>query len=295
MVTNVRKTRLYENTTKERNLNGKICVWNINLATNTNIWIPEFVGKEIERQESDFVILTEFCKTIKHENFIQRFFIDNGYDYVLSNNSMKHNNIFVAWKRDKYTVVNSETNIKTNQTTPNIVFVVLKDSKGIEFVLAGVRITTESYENRAIQWDSALEVLKSFPRVIVGGDFNCLRRGTSESRWNIFELAQKSQNRGFNLVTPKGQSIYAEIAQRRENEFAEDHFVAKGIEITDEKYDRSFMDRNTDVYLHGKNFTIYDKELKRNIWSIDVGSGIPDHAMLLGTINMDLNGYSSES
>ena len=266
-------------------MSKKILAWNINPATNRNISTPEFVGEEIKHQESEFIVLTEFCKTKNHEDFIQKYLIENEYDYILSNNLPKHNDILIAWKKDKYDITNKKENILTNRTTPNFAYVVLKDKYGLEFVLAGVRITIESYENRAKQFRLVLDSLKSFSRVVIGGDFNCLRRGTPETNWNISLLSKMSKQDGFKLVTPNGQSIYAERAINTDYEFAEDHFVIKGIEITNERYDRSFTDRYCDIYLHGRDFSIYDFGLKRNIWSVNVGSGIPDHAILLATIN----------
>jgi len=262
----------------------KICVWNINSATNRFITTPEFVGEEIKFQDSDFFILTEFCKTQNHEAFIQKHLVGNGYNYILSNNSSKHNDILLAWKKDKYSEVKNESNILTNKTTPNFAYVVLRDINGFEFVLAGVRITIESYENREQQLRFVFAALKSFHRVIIGGDFNCLRRGTPEHKWNMSILSRISNQEGYKLVTPKGQSIYAENAIREEYEFAEDHFIIKNMLIENEVYDRSFTDKYSDVYIHGKDFSVYDFALRRNVWSISVGSGIPDHAVLTGNI-----------
>ena len=146
-------------------MSKKIFAWNINSATNRSISTPEFVGEEIEHQDSDFFILTEFCKTKNHEDFIQKYLIGNGYGYILSNNPPKHNDILIAWKMDKYNVANENGNILTDATTPNFAYVVLKDSNGFEFVLAGVRITIESYKNRAKQFRFVLDSLKPFSRV----------------------------------------------------------------------------------------------------------------------------------
>lgn len=54
--------------------------------------------------------------------------------------------------------------------------------------------------------------------------------------------------------------------------------------IENEVYDRNFTDRYKDVYLHGKDFSVYDSGLRRNRWSINVGSGIPDYAILRGSV-----------
>ena len=261
----------------------KIIVWNINSATNKKIITPDFVGEELQEQNSDFIVITEFCKTKNYQDFLKKY-LDNDYNYIITNNSVRHNDILVAWEKDKYDVVKREDNIVTNQVIPNFAYVVLKDKNGLEFVLAGVRITIESYENRVKQLLFVLNSLKAFPHVVLGGDFNCLRRKTLEEKWNIKVLSRLSKQNGFNLITPEGQSIYSEKAFSEAYEFAEDHFVVKGLKIKNEIYDRNFAIRNRDVYLHGKNFLVYDIGLKRNIWSIDVGSGIPDHAILSGNI-----------
>ena len=265
-------------------MSKKICVWNINSATNKNIFTPEFVGEEIKYQDSDFFILTEFCKTRNYKSFIQTYLVNKGYDYVLSNNTANHNDILVAWKKDRYTMLEKVNNIETNHTTPNFAYVKLKDTNGFEFVLSGVRITIESYENREKQLRFVLDTLKSYDRVIIGGDFNCLRRGTTKRKWNISILSQISKQAGFKLVTPKGQSIFEENAISEEYEFAEDHFVVKNMLIENEVYDRDFTDRYKDVYTHGKNFSVYDFASRRKMWSINFGSGIPDHAILSGSI-----------
>lgn len=111
-----------------------------------------------------------------------------------------------------------------------------------------------------------------------------MRRGTSEYKWNMSILSQICEQAEFKLVTPKGQSIYEENTKNEEYEFAEDHFVLRNMAIENEVYDRDFTDRNRDVYIHGKNFSVYNSALRRKIWSINVGSGIPDHAILTGNI-----------
>lgn len=268
-------------------MNKKIFVWNINSATNRNIFIPDFVGEEIQQQSNEFIILTEFCKTKNYKEFIHKYLIKNGYNYIISNNPPKHNDILLAWNKHKYDVVKEEKNIITDKNIPNFAYVILKNQKGLEFVLAGVRITIETYDNRVNQLRFALNRLQSFSRVVIGGDFNCLRRKTSETKWNITVLSEISKEVGYKLITPEGQSIYAEKACCESYEFAEDHFVVKGIEIENEIYDRSFTDRNNNVYLHGRNFSVYNSALRRNIWSINVGTGIPDHAILRGNIYIE--------
>lgn len=273
-----------KNTMKE-----KILVWNINLATNRNIEIPDFVGEEIKRQNSDFIILTEFCKTKNYEGFCRKFLEDNGYIYTISNNSDKHNDILIAWKQEKFQLIEIKNEFQTTETTPNFTYVLLKNKHGLEFVLAGIRITIENnYENRKKQFEFALNELRNYSCVIIGGDFNCFRRGTLQSEWNLAVLSETSEKAGFALITPKGQSIYAEKAKSEDYEFAEDNFIVKGMTIENELYDRDFALKYSHVYLYEKNFSVYDS---KNKWSIAIGSGIPDHAILNGYVCFDDNNH----
>ncbi len=276
-----------KNTMKE-----KILVWNINLATNRNIEIPYFVGEEIKRQNSDFIILTEFCKTKNYEGFCHKYLKDNGYIYTISNNSDKHNDVLIAWKQEKFQLIEIKNEFQTTETTPNFTYVLLKNKHGLEFVLAGIRITIENYENRKKQFEFALNELRNYSYVIIGGDFNCLRRGTLlHSKWSLYVLSETSKEAGFALITPKGQSIYTEKAISEDYEFAEDNFIVKGMTIENELYDRDFALKYSNVYLYEKNFSVYDSYLKRNKWSITIGSGIPDHAILNGYVCFDDNIY----
>ncbi len=269
---------------KCNNTCAKVGAWNINLATNRIVTIPDFVEEELLIQNFDLFVLTEFCKTKNFKEFCKEL-DNNGYSYVITNNTKNHNNVLLAWKNDKYDMVEIVNEFTTNETTPNFAYVILKEkNKGIEFAFAGARITIENYENRLKQVKFILDQLKSYDRVVIAGDFNCLRRETLVKEYNISVLAKTSRDYGFSLITPEGQSIYSDKAFCVANEFAEDHFIVRGLDIEDEKYDRSFTLRHRDIYIHGKDFCVYDHNLKRNIWSVEVGSGIPDHALLCGNI-----------
>ena len=265
----------------------KISTWNINSATNKNILTPNFVGEEIKNQDSDFFVLTEFCRTKNYLEFCEAYFLNNGYEVMISDNVPNHNDILIAWKKDKYECVNVVGNIKTTATTPNFAYVILRDLDGREFALAGVRITIENYYNRKMQFKYVLKELRSFPRVVIAGDFNCLRRGTSEEIWNIGVLYRLCKENHYELKTPKGSSIYTEKSASEKYEFAEDHFIVKGIDLKNEIYDRNFTEKHPEIYLYDKDFAVYDRNLRRNIWSVTCGSGIPDHAILTGFISFE--------
>lgn len=69
--------------------------------------------------------------------------------------------------------------------------------------------------------------------------------------------------------------------------FQEDHFlVSKGIEVNDVHYCRNFAKCNSDIYLHGEDFQVYNSQIRTVTWTIPFGSGVPDHAMLIADFEM---------
>ena len=121
---------------------------------------------------------------------------------------------------------------------------------------------------------------------IIAGDFNCYRRATSCRDWNINNL---NCGLSFKVHTPSiGQSIYEERAIQSDYEFAEDHFMTSGYcRIQHCSYNRSFMDNYPEIYTHGREFCLYDRESDEVIWRIRCGSGYPDHAILLGEMEFE--------
>ena len=112
--------------------------------------------------------------------------------------------------------------MQTNEERPNFAYVELQDKNSEQkIVIAGIRITIESPSNRQKQFKYVLNCLKKFEsnRIIIAGDFNCLRRDTFVKEWNLNVLSDMSKNEMYNITTPEGQSIYAEKASRTEYEF----------------------------------------------------------------------------
>lgn len=52
-------------------------------------------------------------------------------------------------------------------------------------------------------------------------------------------------------------------------------------------YDRGFTKNNPDIYLFGGDFQVYNNDIKKVTWSIPFGSGIPDHAIILGVLVLE--------
>lgn len=271
----------------------KILVWNINQATDRyrRNNIPDFVRDELINKSADIVILTEFCHCNNSEVFIKETFTNKGYDYRFTNNKTdKQNDVLIAWKQELFKFQSVEV-IKTTKVNnmPNFLIVHLKNNSGNKVSIAGLRITLKSYINRREQMVYALEKVKDYENIILGGDFNNLRRGTAIKEWNLNEILKICNKYEFDLHTPEGQSIYQEQAQSLDFEFAEDHFITKGtnIKMREYYYDRGFTKKNPDVYLFKGDFQVYNDRVKRVTWAIPFGSGIPDHAILQGEFELE--------
>ncbi|MEK6453326.1 hypothetical protein [Caldifermentibacillus hisashii] len=269
----------------------KILEWNINQATDRygRNNIPNFVRDELISKSSDIVILTEFCFCNNAEVFLKEAFESNGYDYNFTNNKEeKQNEILIAWKKELFKFQNKEAVKTTNlNNKPNCLIVNLIDNNGKNITVVGLRITIKSYRERKEQMTYVLEKIKDYDNVIIGGDFNNLRRGASIAEWNLNVIEELCEKYNANLYTPTGQSIYQEQGESFDYEFPEDHFITKGnIQMKEYTYNREFTRKNPDVYLFKGDFQVYNNNLKRVTWSIPFGSGIPDHAILQGKFEL---------
>ena len=292
----------------------RILTWNINQATNrfgTNR-IPELVGESILERKAELVVLTEFCFCKNTQEFLENYLEEQGYDYFprkdMYQSEDRQNMVLLAWKKEFFEPVGSieeaAWHAKTTKTNnvPNFARVNLKDKQGIEFTLAGVRITMASritancgeeelreqqFQEQATlrreQMEYVLRSLQGFSRVVVVGDFNNYRRGTSCRDWNVNYL-----NCGlpFEVHTPMGQSIYEEKATSPDYEFPEDHFMTAGCNIKFCRYDRTFTKNDPEIYSQGSNFCLYDQENNKVTWRIPYGCGYPDHAILIGELDL---------
>lgn len=273
----------------------KILEWNINQATDIygKNSIPDFVKNELINKGADIVILTEFYFCKNAEIFIKEAFDDYGYDYRFTHNKKeKENEVLIAWKKELFEFESEEVTLTTKYNNkPNFLMVHLKTSNGIKIVVAGLRITMKSYKERKEQMLFALNQLKNYENVIIGGDFNNLRRETIVEEWNLKVIEDLCHIYKFNpMHTPEGQSIYQEQGVSLAYEFAEDHFITKGnsIKMKEYHYDRGFTKDNPDIYLFEGNFQVYNNDINKVTWSIPFGSGIPDHAMIMGKFVLEV-------
>lgn len=289
-----------------------LCSLNLNQATDAygRNHIPNFVGEMMVDKNPDLIVLTEFCFCKNAKEFLEKYLVSRGYDYFPKENIYNayngQNMVFLAWRKNCFEPVGSIKEAAWHAYTtkgnnvPNYARIYLKDKQGIEFAFTGIRITMameitagekeeelrkQQYQEQARlrreQMEYVLQSLKGIPNVIIAGDFNNYRRGT-DLVWNVNNL---NCGLAFDVYTPEGQSIYGEHASSIEYEFAEDHFMATGCTVSSYQYDRSFTDKCPEVYIHGKSFCLYKD--KKMIWSIPCGSGYPDHAILVGELELN--------
>lgn len=151
------------------------------------------------------------------------------------------------------------------------------DCGGRLLTVLGVRIKDlhGNAQKRSDEFRLLLDWVKDTENpVLITGDFNNNRRGTSCEAWNLNVMEEMLSSKGFKLYTPEGGSIYQEGSP-----FPYDHFIAKGVEIDLQPYDRDFTRRDRAVYRWGRDFCSgYGAEKE------SVEPGFPDHAILKGTL-----------
>lgn len=290
----------------------KVMNWNIAQATNKNGTnrIADLVIETIVEHNPDLLVLTEFCDCKNSELFLEQL-SQKGYDRYTKKEIYPKNNrqnkVLLAWKREQFSPageapVHSYTNWTNN--IPNFARMTLESKLGSRLTLAGVRITMGSkiespkgaggksleqqYQEQATlrkkQMEYVMEELSDCEKVILTGDFNNYRRGTTCIDWNIGKLNCGDET--YRVFTPQGQSIHGENAGSREYEFPEDHFLAKGCSVENYVYNRDFVKRCPQIYTEGKDFCttkLVDDKLEKD-WCVPVGIGFPDHAVLLGEL-----------
>lgn len=261
--------------------------------------IPGWVVDEI--RGADMAILTEFCtETLAcmdgRRRFIQRM-EEAGYQCCASDNK-DGNDILIAVKKE-YPVQfvgwcpcykeggcedpdrvpeNLRVDIDVHGTTVTIFGVRIKDvpsknnkelrEKGIEDTKQAEKRLTEF--NKLLEWVE--KKMKGGAPVIVAGDFNNYRRGTTVKKWNIGEIKKLAEQKGLALVSPEHGGSWGGSS----SEFAEDHFLVAGMTCqTLFPYDRNFAKGE-----EGKKRGYLDGDLS------GVPVGIPDHAILRGEFTL---------
>lgn len=282
----------------------KICEWNVNFAA-TKQTINDFLREELLRLETDILCLTEFVFEGNEEILIDIAEKKNWAFLAQCNYTAEdpQNDVLICWNRDRFDVVtdytaeNLENRTTASNSLPNVLAIVLRDkATGIEFLLLGVRIILGPDEQKVAEWNrrkqlaGILNAVRFFKGpVLIMGDFNNYRRGYKskfEHPYDYESFVGLTARAWLNLYIPEGSSIYKAQNWYR-LEFPQDRFLTRGCRIRHVRYERSFTSRNPQVYTNGEDFSIYDSVNKRTVWQVPIGSGYPDHAMLLGELCFD--------
>ena len=277
----------------------RIIEWNINQATNllNNNIIPNFVVDEVINNKPDIFILTEFAKTTNYIDIIKKI-NDKGYDFeVTSNARCKQNEVLIAWKNNIFSIDRERIEKPLACVDmPEVLAVPLRWNKR-KIIIVGMRIKlfNNDYVMRKKQFEKVMDLIRAkyndHKYLIIGGDFNNNKSNYKscwwKDKWSLGVIDSVAKENQYIRVTPdsiEGSSIYI---KNNYTLFQEDHFlVSEGIEIKGIHYCRNFTKCNSDIYLHGEDFQVYNSQLKTVTWAIPFGSGIPDHAMLIADFDL---------
>lgn len=285
--------------------------WNMHHATRTTNIIQnavDLVKKHLMKKcKPSIVILTE-CAFSNGDAYLNQIFTINGYSYQITDNPKdKHNNVVIAWKSDIFNLKSGSVfygvSLDSNKV-PNFLTVVLEEvatSKPIRVV--GVRIRTRTVycnnqteeERRRKQMEEDVfrrkqmeyvyqeieKLNENSMSILIGGDFNCYRRGYESKDWSLSNLT--CGKKGYIVHTPSGGSI-SEKDKDYYYQLPEDNFITSGCKITECSYDRSFVNHAKDIYKRGEDFCERKKIDGKYKYVPVVPRGYPDHAVLKGTL-----------
>jgi hypothetical protein len=264
----------------------KVMGWNINQRRGLGKAIPGLVIQELIDQNADIIVLTEVVKNDNFPSFVFKM-QEAGYEFAISKNEIT-NEVCILWKKEFYKLISLDDTLITakEKDNPNYLMVTLRDKVGKAFNVVGYRIrvgnkeSIEEYECRARQMKIVTNKLDALtgPTMVLT-DSNNLRRGAARNEWNLSVLDSMLAEVGYERNTPNGSSIYAETVISPEYEFAEDHIITNGIIISDIRYDRDFVKRDTEIYKWGKDFT---KRIEGTPFYKQIRVGYPDHAIVKG-------------
>lgn len=270
----------------------KIMEWNINQRLNhSKANMPEWIADVISNKKMDIVIVTECYKGNNWEHVKKNAF-DKKYIVFESNNNQINNDVAIAINTDKLTPIYSKSYVSSDHNVPDCLEVKCKiKESNVEIMIVGIRIhASASDQEKEREFQLVIDEVKDENMVIIGGDFNNNRRGYHKPGcWHINRIDTIIDTK-FVRLTPAGSSIYKEYSNDVDYEFAEDHFLVRGIETKHfnlNPYDRSFCDNDRMIYRWGNDFQKYlgkDKNGK-NMYD-NVSDPYPDHAILTAEIEV---------
>lgn len=273
----------------------KIIEWNINQRLNyARKNMPEWIAEVIVKEEADIVVLTEVYRGNNWEEIKKIAFEPCYAVFETSNGTAAQNDVVIAINVRKLEALCAKTHYPDKKGIPDCLEVMCKDRESNKrFSVFGARIHASVSDDVKMK-ELAYIIAKTgnSDTVIIAGDFNNNRRGFCENgRWNLSKIDEMINPFGFKRKTPEGSSIYRESKGNDiEHEFAEDHFLIRGIEDIDFEllsYDREFVKNDEIIYKWGKDFQFYlGKDCNGRIMSEYVPASYPDHAILKAKVEI---------
>lgn len=248
--------------------------------------IPSFVKKEVVG--ADLAVLIEFCTKSEGRHMFISDMTHERYRCAVSENT-GGNDILIAAKTCFPILDCSWVPCRGVDSIPENLRVDL-DCGGRVLSVVGIRIKSldrlqscdEKNQLRQRQFRWALDWIKDIQNpVLITGDFNNNRRGSENPDWSLDILRELLENRGFQLYTPKGGSIFEEHSKC---EFPYDHFAAKGTKVSRISYDRDFTRHDPRTYIWGRDFRKPRSTGEDYQTLPSVAPPFPDHAILKGTL-----------
>lgn len=262
---------------KNQKQNLKIMVWNINQRSNFRgkKKLAPIIFDEINENNADIVILTEFVKLENYSQFIEQLETIN-YTVMCDPRDSKVNQILIAVKNkiigDNPFKIETLPNIDSEtQLFPNFLHVSFKyQNEKLNIIGTRIRIKNSSsldFQERKLQLDTLTSYLDTLGgAVLVAGDWN---NGYFKDEETPLSYSGKSREfYSYPLLREETNSINFEIHTPEEStswkNFKLDHILTKGLNLINPMYSWNFTKRES-----------YQPNTL----------GIPDHAILTATIS----------
>jgi len=294
--------------------------WNINgRGGYAGVDFPAFIADIIMTRSPDIVILVEFCKRRKWEDFCQQlsqdYFVCISEDYGLGRNQ-----VLIAIKKalNPVTTHVSSSIPKGRQflEIPGLEYLhpeflqvdatIEKNGERASLSIIGTRIKVEganqNYINRAKQFSLLISHLYGLTsNVIVMGDFNngklradidapvkdALSQYTaSEAKTYNYHKMKEMSNGSYHILTPQGKQVFSWPIALNDNKvecgpFLQDHCIVNAGTVPSELM-YSYLDFATAA--HG--YTV--NNFPENNWGKrSLKAGLPDHAYLYAEIELE--------
>lgn len=263
----------------------KLLIWNINQrAGYGESFYPKFV-LDCLNKEFDIIIFTEFYK----QDEWKKFFLNEKYLFETSDNGSKHNEILIAYNKEKYSKVGNKYTWKSDydKDLPDYLDVCLKDNYGDTFIVVGTRILVDYYDYknanslnkemkaRARQCEKIVDRINELNeknyKIIGGGDFNVGRKNNQNEYWSKLLLEEKISDI-INVVVPKGVSH--QVYKGDKYAGCPDLMIySNEVSVDCEPYNWDFVNDCIDVYV--------DREFTR-----EIPAPYPDHAQIIAKLSI---------